>query len=103
MAGQAAEASPEPDELAETSSPALPAGDPAAEPWAPRRLVRTCVASMTASGSFGPPVAGEAQARDFYRAKRRAFVGDGQAYNWTIQRGYFPDFEPITDFLHVLC
>jgi hypothetical protein len=103
MAGQAGDAPDEADEPAETSGPALSAGDPAAEPWAPRRLVRTCVASMAASGSFGPMVAGEAQSRDFYRARRRAFVGDGQAYNWAIQRGYFPDFEPITDFLHVLC
>lgn len=103
MAGQAGDAPPEPDEPADAPSPALAAGDPAAEPWGPRRLVRTCVASMADSGSFGPMVAGEAQSRDFYRARRRAFVGDGQAYNWTIQRGYFPDFEPITDFLHVLC
>lgn len=25
------------------------------------------------------------------------------AYNWTIQKAYFPDFEAIVDFLHVLC
>ena len=69
----------------------------------PRRLVRTCVASLRDSRSFGPLVAAEAQERDFYRAQRRAFVGDGQAYNWSIQKGYFPDFEPIVDLLHVLC
>ena len=50
-----------------------------------------------------PMVAAEAQERDFYRAGRRAFLGDGAAYNWGIHRGYFPDFEPITDFVHVLC
>ena len=66
-------------------------------------MVRTCVASMADSRSFGPLMAGEAQARDFYAAPRRAFVADGQAYNWTIQRGYFPDFVPIVDFLHVIC
>jgi hypothetical protein len=76
---------------------------PEAEPWAPKRLVRTCVASLERSRTFGPQVAGEAQARDFYAARRRAFVADGQAYNWTIQRGYFPDFVPIVDFLHVIC
>src|SRR5437764_1462569 len=47
--------------------------------------------------------AAEAQERDFYRAPRRAFVGDGAAYNWRIPRASFKDFEPITDFLHVLC
>ena len=73
------------------------------EPWAPKRRMRTCVASMAESRSFGPIVAGEAQARDFYAADRRAFVADGLAYNWSIQEGYFPDFEPIVDLLHVLC
>ena len=77
--------------------------DPQAEPWSPRRLVRTCVASMVASRSFGPLMAAEVQSRDFYAARRRAFVADGQAYNWSIQRGYFPDFVPIVDLLHVVC
>jgi hypothetical protein len=71
--------------------------------WSPERVVMTCVASMETSASFGPMVAAEAQERGFYRASRRAFVADGSAYNWSIQRGYFADFEPITDFLHVLC
>jgi hypothetical protein len=65
--------------------------------------VRTCVATMQDSQAFGPMVAAEAQERNFYAASQRAFVADGAAYNWTIQQGYFRDFEPITDFLHVLC
>lgn len=69
----------------------------------PERLVRTCVASMADSQSFGPMMAAEAQERDFNNAKRKAFVADGAAYNWSIHRGYFADFEPIADFLHVLC
>jgi hypothetical protein len=72
-------------------------------PGAPQRLVRTCLASMADSRSFGPMVAAEAQERDFYRAGRRAFLGDGAKYNWRIQRGYFSDFEAIADLLHVLC
>src|SRR6266404_6312427 len=76
---------------------------PPERPAAPQRKVRTCVASMVDSHAFGPLVAAEAQERDFYRAGRRAFLGDGAAYNWWIQRAYFADFEPITDFLHVLC
>jgi hypothetical protein len=58
---------------------------------------------MVRSRSFGPLMAAEAQSRDFYAARRRAFVADGQAYNWSIQRGYFPDFVPIVDLLHVVC
>jgi hypothetical protein len=111
MAGQASEPSGT-DEL--TAAPAAAPGSgggegPPAdsgledEPWAPKRLVRTCVASLAASRAFGPMVAGEAQARAFYGAARRAFVADGLAYNWSIQHGYFPDFEPIVDFLHVIC
>jgi hypothetical protein len=100
---------------AQSAPPAVepPAGAPAAgavaepEPGArrdpPERLVRTCVASMYASAAFGPLVAAEAQARGFFDAPRQAFVADGQQYNWAIQRGYFPHFEPIADFLHVLC
>ncbi len=71
--------------------------------WSPKRLVRTCVASLETSTSFGPMMAAEAQERGFYGASRRAFVADGSAYNWSIQRGYFAEFEPIVDFLHVLC
>jgi hypothetical protein len=72
-------------------------------PGAPTKRVRTCLASMVDSHAFGPMVAAEAQERDFYRATRRAFVGDGAAYNWWLQRAYFPDFIAIADFLHVLC
>jgi hypothetical protein len=70
---------------------------------AARDRVRTCVATMRDSRSFGPMVAAAAQERDFYRAQRRAFVADGAAYNWSIHQGYFADFEPVTDLLHVLC
>lgn len=73
-----------------------------AEPPPPGRL-RTCLASLCDSRSFGPLMAAEAQRRGFYQAARRAFVADGQAYNWAIHKGYFADFEPIIDFLHVLC
>ena len=60
--------------------------------WRPKRLVRTCVSSMVSSDEFGPLVAGEAQRRGFYQAARRAFLGDGQAWNWTLQATHFPDF-----------
>jgi hypothetical protein len=81
---------------------AAPADD-AERPDRPERWLRTCVASMCDSRAFGLLVAAEAQARAFYQAPRRAFVGDGQQYNWRIQRAYFQDFEAIADFLHVLC
>jgi hypothetical protein len=89
------------DEAADPPGPDQPPRRPAEKP-APGR-VRTCVASLQNSRSFGPLMAAEAQRRGFYQAQRRAFLGDGQAYNWAIHKGYFRDFEPIVDFLHVLC
>jgi hypothetical protein len=70
--------------------------------WRPERLVRTCVSSMVSSNEFGPLVAGEAQRRGFYQAGRRAFLGDGQAWNWTLHAAHFSDFVAITDFVHPL-
>lgn len=108
MAGQAAAA----EETAAASEEATAAeevedssvgSDPSKEPWAPQKRLRSCVASMADSQAFGRMVAVEAQERDFYRAERKAFVADGAAYNWKLQRTHFADFEPIVDFLHVLC
>jgi hypothetical protein len=110
MAGQAGERTAATDEPptgseadAASAPPVASGADPQAEPWSPRRLVRTCVASMARSRSFGPLMAAEARGRNFYAARRRAFVADGQAYNWSIHRGYFADFVPIVDLLHVVC
>jgi hypothetical protein len=95
-AGPAGEEPPGPQEAAP------PAAGPPGPAAGPLRLVRTCVATLQDSHAFGPMVAAEAQARNFYAAGRRAFVGDGQHYHWAIQRAYFKDFEAITDFIHVL-
>jgi hypothetical protein len=103
MQGMSAEQHREEAEQEDASTLAQPEAEPAEHPPSPRRHVRTCVASMADCHAFGPMVAAEAQERAFYRAKRRAFLGDGAAYNWGIQRIHFADFEPITDFLHVLC
>ena len=84
------------------NGPPKPKDTPKAERWLPQRLVRTCLSSMACSDEFGPLVAGEAQRRGFYQAERRAFVGDGQAWNWTLQQRHFPDFVAITDFVHPL-
>ena len=40
--------------------------------------------------------------RNFFGANRKAFLGDGQAVNWTIQRRHFASFTPILDFVHAL-
>jgi hypothetical protein len=68
----------------------------------PRRLMRTCLSSLDASGAFGEMMAAEAYRKGFYQASRTAFVGDGMKCNWTIWKKYFPKFVPIVDFIHVL-
>src|SRR5206468_2363168 len=35
-------------------------------------------------------------------AAQRVFVGDGSAWIWKLQERYFPTFEAVVDFLHVL-
>jgi hypothetical protein len=100
MAGQAGEAA-EPPENQAGEAPAR--REPADEPRAPRKRLRTCVATLANSRAFGRMVAAEAKERDFYRAGRKAFVADGAAYNWKLQQRYFTGFVPIADFLHVLC
>lgn len=87
----------------DTEQSAAPTAQETHERTSPVKRVRTCVASLGDSHSFGPMVAAEAQERGFYQARRQAFVCDGQAYNWTIHQTYFKDFVPIADFMHVAC
>jgi hypothetical protein len=102
MKGQSAD-TPQEEAEPEQASTAAATPAPGERPGAPVKLVRTCGASMADCRQFAPMMAAEAQERGFFAAKRRAFVADGAAYNWGIHRGYFADFEPIVDLLHVLC
>jgi hypothetical protein len=103
MQGQAGDRPQEEETQEDTPTPGRSEGAERGHPPSPQKRVRTCLASMACSREFGPMMAAEAQERGFYQAKKRAFLGDGAAYNWAIHRGYFPDFVAITDFLHVLC
>jgi hypothetical protein len=100
LSGDKPQEEPEQEDASTAGRPVVEDDERAARP---KKLVRTCVASMADSHAFGPMVAAEAQERGFYRAERSAFLGDGAAYNWWVQRAYFPHFEPIADFVHVLC
>jgi hypothetical protein len=103
MAGQAGEQADAAESLEKQAQEPSDPRDPENQPWAPRKRLRTCVASLAGSEAFGRMVAAEAKERDFYRAARKAFVADGAAYNWKLQQRRFADFVPIADFLHVLC
>lgn len=76
--------------------------DRPSRPGRPERLVRSVLASRKCGEDFGPMVHQAAWERNFFGAKRRAFLGDGQAVNWTIQRRHFASFTPILDFVHAL-
>jgi hypothetical protein len=71
---------------------------------APRCLVRTAVATMQPSDRFGEMLAMEAYRRSLDLASRKAYVCDGQAYNWTIWQEHFQPlgFVAILDFVHLL-
>lgn len=77
-----------------------PAGEKPDLSWRPESLVRTCIASLCDSDRFGELMSAEAERRGFYSAERRAFLGDGLKYNWSIQQTHFESFTPILDFIH---
>jgi hypothetical protein len=68
--------------------------------WRPKSHFRTCLASLCASNQFAGLMAAEAERRGFFAAPRKAFLGDGLPYNWTIHQTCFGAFVPILDFIH---
>jgi hypothetical protein len=70
----------------------------------PRKLVRTVVASMADSETFGWQMAAEVQRRGLDRAPRKGYICDGQRYNWTLFELHLLalGFIGILDFLHLL-
>ena len=66
--------------------------------------MRTVVATMADSETFGWQVAAEVHGRGLDRAKRKACVGDGQKYNWSIYEMHLLPlgFIAILDFVHLL-
>jgi hypothetical protein len=66
--------------------------------------VRTVVATMENSETFGWQVAAEVHRRGLDRGARKACVCDGQAYNWSIYEMHLlpAGFIAVLDFLHLL-
>jgi hypothetical protein len=92
--GPEAEGPPEP--------PIPPAGGTGEPRRRPELAVRTYVATTSPSEQFGPMVAAEARRRNLPAAASRAFLGDGSAWIWALQRWHFPTFVAIVDLLHAL-
>jgi hypothetical protein len=68
----------------------------------PQVVQRQVVASRGRWSAFAPLLASSAWAWGFQGATRKAFVADGSANNWTLQRRFFGSFVPILDFIHAL-
>jgi hypothetical protein len=84
-------------EPAAATESATPAEGP---DWKPVPLVRSGLATLSDSDTFGWMAAAAAEERGFFSATAQAFVSDGLPYNWSIQRRHFADFVPILDFVH---
>jgi hypothetical protein len=85
---------------AATANEASPATASGYQP--PQVERRHVLASRRTWPTFAPIVAAAAWARGFQGAARKAFVGDGSANHWRLQRRFFGSFVPILDFIHAL-
>jgi hypothetical protein len=69
----------------------------------PEVLVKSVIASRGGQDSFGKRLVAAAHARGFHAARRKAFVADGSASNWTVHRNHFSHYTPVLDFTHAIC
>jgi hypothetical protein len=83
----------------EVAEQALPSDTTYQPPQVQQRQV---VASRGRWPEFAPLLAAAAWAWGFQGAARKAFVADGSANNWALQRRLFGSFVPILDFIHAL-
>lgn len=69
-----------------------------------KKRVRTVLATMADSETFGWQVAAEVQRRGLYRAARKGCICDGQHYNWTVFETHLLPwgFIGILDFVHLI-
>lgn len=69
-----------------------------------RTRVRTVVATMENSDTFGWQVAAEVHRRGLDQVKRKACVCDGQTYNWSVYEMHLRPlgFIAILDFVHLV-
>ena len=69
----------------------------------PEVLVRSVVATRQGIDVFGQRLVAAAHARGFHAARRKAFVADGAASNWSVHRQHFSHYTPVLDFTHAVC
>jgi hypothetical protein len=69
----------------------------------PQVLVRSVVATRRGMDAFGKRLVAAAYARGFHAARRKAFVADGGATNWSVHKKHFSHYTPVLDFTHAVC
>jgi hypothetical protein len=69
----------------------------------PEVLVRSVIATRAGQEAFGERFVAEAYARGFHAARRKAFVADGAASNWSVHKQHFSHYTPVLDFTHAIC
>jgi hypothetical protein len=69
----------------------------------PQVLVRSVVATRAGQEAFGRHLVATSHVQGFHAARRKAFVADGAAGNWTIHRKHFSHFTPVLDLTHAIC
>jgi hypothetical protein len=69
----------------------------------PQVLVRSVVATRQGIDAFGRRLVAAAHARGFHAARRKAFVADGAASNWSVHKKHFSHYTPVLDFTHAVC
>jgi hypothetical protein len=89
-------------EVAGAAAPAEPVPRQAKGYQPPEVGQRKVLASRRTWPTFAPLLAAAAWAWGFQGAARKAFVGDGSANHWRLQRRFFGSFVPILDFIHAL-
>ena len=70
----------------------------------PGKRVRTVLASQACSDEFGWQVAAEVHRRGLHTAANKAYVCDGQKYNWSIWEMHLQPlgFVAVLDFVHLV-
>jgi hypothetical protein len=93
------------NEPASPSNDETPVGDSGSDlsGYDPPELIRREVlASGADAAGFGWQLEARAWQLAFPAAARQAFVADGAAVNWNLQRTHFPRATPILDLMHAL-
>ncbi len=80
-----------------------PEASPDDRPEKPKVWVRSVIATRQGVETFGQKLIAAAYERGFSASARKAFVADGSAMNWGVQKKHFSHYTPILDFTHAVC